>query len=109
MIGAYNVSGPLTVAYQDTFTAHLSGCDISEYATNSTSAGEVIYEQIYNASIAMVLRGNCTFSEKVYNAQLLGAVGVIVGDEKDVILICCCKQQKSILCLPISLYRGLFQ
>jgi len=80
MIGTYNVSGPLSVAFQDTYTAHLSGCDISEYETN-TSDGEIIYEQIYNASIAMVLRGNCTFSEKVYNAQLLGAMGVIVGDE----------------------------
>jgi len=29
----------------------------------------------------MVLRGNCTFSQKVHNAQLLGAKGVIVGDK----------------------------
>jgi len=28
----------------------------------------------------MVLRGNCTFAQKVFNAQLLGAIGVIVGD-----------------------------
>ena len=78
-MGSYNVSGPLTVAYQDTPTAHLSGCDISEYITN-TSDGEPVYEPIYNDSVVMVLRGNCTFSQKVYNAQLLSAKGVIVGD-----------------------------
>lgn len=79
-VGTYNVSGPLMVATQDTHTAHLSGCDISEYIVN-TSDTEVIYDQIYANSVVMVLRGNCTFSQKVYNAQLLGAIGVIVGDK----------------------------
>jgi len=81
-VGTYNQSGPLQVAYQEV-RPHLSGCDIEEHLNDlnpNTSDVDPEYDQIYNGSIVMVLRGNCTFSQKVNNAQLLGAKGVIVGD-----------------------------
>eukprot|EP00483_Globobulimina_turgida_P006278 UN06288 len=80
--GQYNVSGRLQIMDP------LIACGVSKY-TNKTDAhytdgsdiNQVVrYNQIYKDQIVLILRGNCTFSKKVSNAELLGAVGVIVGD-----------------------------
>lgn len=68
----YNVSGQLKVMHP------LKGCDIEQYKSNNDENNE--YEQIYEGEIILILRGNCTFSKKVHHSQLLGAIGVIIGD-----------------------------
>ena len=75
----YNVSGQLTIMQP------LRGCNIEQYKTTDNDGNENDnnnneYEQIYEGEIVLIVRGNCTFSKKVYHSQLLGASGVIIGD-----------------------------
>ena len=65
----YNISGRLQLLHP------IDGCDISEYVDSDNQ-----YRQVYDQQIVMILRGNCTFSDKVYNCQVLGAIGAIIGD-----------------------------
>ena len=44
----------------------------SDLACTSLTAGSL------NGALALVLRGTCTFAEKVFNAQAAGAVGVVI-------------------------------
>eukprot|EP01084_Bolivina_argentea_P043634 80369_1 len=69
----YNVSGRLQLMNP------LLACSIGQYITSHEDQS-IQYHQIYHNEIVLVLRGNCTFSSKVRNAELLGAIGVIVGD-----------------------------
>ena len=64
-----------------------NGCNINKYKYNRTLVHEngthtqiSGYLAAYNNSIVLIERGNCTFSQKTYNAYLLGAVGVVIGD-----------------------------
>jgi len=66
--------------------ANLTACSIDQFrvADDKTKENDINaasnYRQIYANDIVLILRGECTFSSKVYNAQLLGAIGVIIGD-----------------------------
>jgi hypothetical protein len=60
---SYNVSAPLSVA------------------TPIEACGQPLSNNV-TGTIVLLRRGNCTFSEKVFYAQLSGAVGVVVGDNE---------------------------
>ena len=66
--GDYNVSGELKIMQP------LRGCSINDNDDDNDNNNN------YTDSIVLILRGNCTFSNKIYNAQLLGAIGVVIGD-----------------------------
>lgn len=74
---SYNVTGELQAM------APLTGCSIEHYRNDNDSSdtdGAASYDQVYSNQVVLILRGNCTFSLKVFNAQQLGAAGVVVGD-----------------------------
>lgn len=62
------ITGKLVLVNDGTGANGIKGC-------NSIKNGTVI-----NGNIAAVERGNCTFVEKVYNAQLAGAIAVVILD-----------------------------
>jgi len=67
---AYNITGELIVGEP------LNGCNINKYYNKLNDS----YNNVYLNNIVLVQRGECTFSEKTYNLQKLGAIGVIIGD-----------------------------
>mmetsp|Transcript_18641 Transcript_18641/g.29605 ORF Transcript_18641/g.29605 Transcript_18641/m.29605 type:complete len:554 (-) Transcript_18641:172-1833(-) len=70
----YNVTGKLRLMHNAT------ACSIDEFRRQPDSSSSSMYEQVYANDIVLILRGGCTFSTKVYHAQQLGAVGVVVGN-----------------------------
>eukprot|EP00456_Euglypha_rotunda_P027622 TRINITY_DN22043_c0_g1_i15.p1 TRINITY_DN22043_c0_g1~~TRINITY_DN22043_c0_g1_i15.p1 ORF type:complete len:299 (-),score=16.37 TRINITY_DN22043_c0_g1_i15:78-974(-) len=60
-------------------SGHLVLAEPSQYCPKFTDGSGIEV----NGSIVIILRGNCSFVDKTYLAQLNGAVGVIVGDNQD--------------------------
>eukprot|EP00485_Elphidium_margaritaceum_P019034 CAMPEP_0202726302 /NCGR_PEP_ID=MMETSP1385-20130828/184543_1 /ASSEMBLY_ACC=CAM_ASM_000861 /TAXON_ID=933848 /ORGANISM="Elphidium margaritaceum" /LENGTH=582 /DNA_ID=CAMNT_0049392521 /DNA_START=193 /DNA_END=1941 /DNA_ORIENTATION=+ len=70
----YNVTGKLRLMHNAT------ACSIDEFRRQPDGSSSSMYEQVYANDVVLILRGGCTFSTKVYHAQQLGAVGVVVGN-----------------------------